>query len=194
MAGSADEEEFALLVDNAPIMIWRSDTTGACDWFNRPWLEFTGRALEEELGYGWAERVHPEDFDRSLAIYKEAFAARRDFQMAYRLRRHDGAWRWVQDHGRPYRRHGQFAGYFGSCTDVTEMKQALEERETLMQELQHRVRNNAQATASFLGLQASRSPDRAVAAALRPPAAPRRRGRWPARWPGRRSGSPGGPR
>ncbi|TCZ56276.1 sensor histidine kinase [Roseicella aquatilis] len=169
-----DEMQFRLLADHAPVMIWRSDLSMGCDFFNRPWLDFTGRPLEQELGHGWVEGVHPEDRDRCLRTYTEAFAARREFSMDYRLRRHDGAWRWLLDKGRPLEVNGQFAGYLGSCIDYTEARQALEdhrkaleERETLLAELHHRVKNNAQATTSFLSLQASRASDPAVAAALR---------------------------
>ncbi len=183
MAGSEDRsvalagvtgDQFRLLADNAPVMIWRADRSRGCDFFNKPWLDFTGRSLEQELGFGWTEGVHPEDLDRCLATYAAAFEARRPFTMDYRLRRHDGAWRWVLDNGRPYEVNGAFAGYFGSCVDVTEMKQALEERhrmlaerEALLAELHHRVKNNTQATTSFLTLQAGRASDPAVAQALR---------------------------
>ena len=170
-AATAEDQLFA---DNVPVMIWRSDTTKACDFFNKPWLDFTGRSMEEELGTGWLARVHPDDRERCLRTYSEAFDARRPFSMDYRLLRHDGVWRWVLDNGRPYEVDGRFAGYFGSCTDITEMKEALErqeraerEREALLSELRHRVKNNAQATVSFLALQARRSPDPVVAAALR---------------------------
>lgn len=173
-APADDEERFRLLVDNAPVMIWRSDTSKACNFFNKPWLDFTGRTLEQEIGQGWAASVHPEDLGRCLATYAKAFDARREFTMDYRLRRRDGAWRWVLDKGRPYYLKGSFAGYFGSCIDITEMKQALEERrrgleerEALLAELHHRVKNNAQATNSFLALQANRASNPAVAAALR---------------------------
>ncbi|MBX6743417.1 MAG: PAS domain S-box protein [Acetobacteraceae bacterium] len=169
-----EEERFRLLADNAPVMIWRSDTSKACDFFNKPWLDFTGRRLEQELGHGWVASVHPEDRGRCLAIYTEAFDARREFTMDYRLRRHDGTWRWILDKGRPYYVRGIFAGYFGSCIDITEMKEALEarrhgleERDALLAELHHRVKNNAQATNSFLALQANRASNPAVAAALR---------------------------
>lgn len=169
-----DEARFRALADHAPVLIWRTDLTSGCDFFNKPWLDFTGRSLEQELGHGWAEGIHPEDLDRCMATYAEAFAARREFTMDYRLRRHDGAWRWLLDKGRPFQLHGQFAGFIGSCTDYTEARQALEEhrraleeRENLLSELHHRVKNNAQATTSFLSLQAARASDAAVAAALR---------------------------
>jgi PAS domain S-box-containing protein len=155
-------------------MIWRADLSMRCDFFNKPWLEFTGRSMEQELGHGWAESVHPDDLERCMKTFAEAFAARREFSMDYRLRRHDGAWRWLLDKGRPHIVNGQFAGFIGSCIDYTEARQALEEhrkaleeRESLLAELHHRVKNNAQATTSFLSLQASRASDPAVAAALR---------------------------
>ena len=151
------ERQFRLLADSAPVMIWRADTTKACDFFNQPWLDFTGRSLEQELGFGWAEGVHPDDYQRCLAIYTEAFDARRDFPMDYRLRRRDGAYRWLLDNGRPYHLDGAFAGYLGCCIDITEMKaahierqRALEDREALLAELQHRVKNNAQSTSAPL--------------------------------------------
>ncbi|WP_200305822.1 sensor histidine kinase [Paracraurococcus ruber] len=169
-----DEARFRALADHAPVMIWRTGLTMGCDYFNRPWLDFTGRSMDQERGEGWADGVHPEDRERCLRSFAEAFAARSEFSMEYRLRRHDGAWRWVLDKGRPVYRDGAFAGFIGSCTDQTDSRQALEdhrraleERETLLAELHHRVKNNAQATTSFLGLQASRASDPMVAAALR---------------------------
>ncbi|MFC7473676.1 sensor histidine kinase [Dankookia sp. GCM10030260] len=168
------EAQFRALADHAPVMIWRADISMGCDFFNQPWLEFTGRRLDQELGQGWVEGVHPEDRDRCLRTFAEAFAARQAFSMDYRLRRHDGAWRWLLDRGRPFEVAGRFAGFIGSCVDYTDTRQALddhrhalEERENLLSELHHRVKNNAQATTSFLSLQASRASDPAVAAALR---------------------------
>ncbi len=169
-----DNAQFRALADHAPVMIWRSGLGMGCDFFNKPWLDFTGRALEQELGLGWADGVHSDDREQCLRTYTEAFSAQREFSMDYRLRRHDGAWRWLLDRGRPYYVKGQFAGFIGSCVDYTETRQALEdharaleERETLLSELHHRVKNNAQATTSFLSLQANRASDPAVEAALR---------------------------
>jgi PAS domain S-box-containing protein len=142
---------FQELADNAPVMIWRSGIDKLCNWFNRPWLEFVGRTIEQESGYGWAEGVHPEDLDRCVAIYNDAFDARENFSMTYRLRRHDGAYRWLLDTGAPYYRGGEFAGYFGSCVDVSEQREAhdlvvhaLAERDGLLREVYHRVKNNLQ--------------------------------------------------
>ncbi len=113
---------FKELADYAPVMIWRSGTDKLCDWFNKPWLEFVGRSMEQELGNGWAEGVHKDDFDRCLAIYTGSFDARQPFSMIYRLRRHDGEYRQILDNGAPFYRGGAFAGYFGSCIDVTDQQ------------------------------------------------------------------------
>ncbi|HEV2602220.1 MAG TPA: histidine kinase dimerization/phosphoacceptor domain -containing protein [Microvirga sp.] len=153
------ETEFRILADNAPVMIWRAGPDKLCDWFNKPWLDFTGRSLEQELGNGWAERVHPDDFDRCLAIYTGSFDRREPFSMEYRLQRHDGAYRWLLDNGRPFYREGVFAGYFGSCLDVTEQREHRErlerlaaEREALLREVHHRVNNNLQTLSAILRL------------------------------------------
>jgi PAS domain S-box-containing protein len=119
---TAAELSFRELADNAPVMIWRSGDDALCDWFNKPWLDFTGRTMEQELGNGWAEGVHPDDFDRCLSIYQSAFNARRSFTMTYRLRRADGAYRDILDNGAPFYRDGKFAGYFGSCIDITDQR------------------------------------------------------------------------
>jgi PAS domain S-box-containing protein len=113
-------------------MIWLSGTDKLCTWFNQQWLQFTGRTIEQELGNGWAENVHEDDFDRCLKTYVEAFDARQPFIMEYRLRRRDREWRWLLDHGVPIYKAEDFAGYIGSCIDVTlqkEAENALRERE-----------------------------------------------------------------
>lgn len=119
------ERFFRELADNAPVMIWRSAPDALCNWFNKPWLDFVGRTMEQELGNGWTEGVHPDDLDRCMEIYLNAFEARQSFTMVYRLRRADGAYRQLLDNGKPFYRDGEFAGYFGSCIDVTE-QQALQ--------------------------------------------------------------------
>jgi PAS domain S-box-containing protein len=127
MKKKLSHEEYKLIVEKAPIMIWRSDLTMGCDYFNDIWLNFTGRTMEQEFGNGWAEGVHPEDFESCLKIYSESFPAKKTFEMEYRLRRFDGAYRWIFDRGFPYSdESGIFKGYIGSCIDITENKEARE--------------------------------------------------------------------
>ena len=122
------KQEYEALVEQAPILIWRARPDTLCDYFNRRWLEFRGRTLEQEFGNGWAEGVHPDDLDRCVAHYLENFHAHRPFEMEYRLLRHDGAYRWIFDRGVPFfADDGAFAGYIGSCIDVTERVEALGE-------------------------------------------------------------------
>jgi len=109
-------DSFHLLADRAKVMIWTSGPDKLCDWFNRSWLEFTGRTMEQELGNGWAEGVHPDDFSRCLSAYTTAFDGRQEFSMEYQLRRHDGVYRLVLDICSPYfSSDEEFLGYFGSC-------------------------------------------------------------------------------
>jgi PAS domain S-box-containing protein len=119
------EERFRLLADTAPMLVWTSDTDKQCTFFNARWLEFTGRTLEQELGSGWTECVHPDDRDECARAYSTAFDARQLFSMEYRLRRHDGEYRWVLDTGVPrFAADGSFSGYCGSCVDVEDYRKA----------------------------------------------------------------------
>ena len=119
------ESRFRHLADSSPVLIWMSGIDKLCHYFNKTWLEFTGRTIEQETGNGWTEGVHADDFDACVNTYVNAFDARQPFEMDYRLRRHDGVYRWIVDSGRPrHNSSGQFLGYIGSCIDITDRKQA----------------------------------------------------------------------
>src|SRR5689334_900283 len=101
--------EYRILTESSPVMIWRSTVDGGCDYFNETWLQFTGRSFEDECGDGWAQGVHQGDLQRCLDTYRAHFQRRAPFEMEYRLRRHDGAFRMIFDRGVPYEdEHGRF--------------------------------------------------------------------------------------
>ncbi len=114
-------------------MIWMSGLDKLCTFFNKAWLEFSGRTIEQERGDGWTQGVHPDDFGKCLQTYSDAFDAREPFVMQYRLRRQDGEYRWLTDRGMPrFGVDGNFRGYIGACVDITDLlkkEQALHEFE-----------------------------------------------------------------
>jgi diguanylate cyclase (GGDEF)-like protein/PAS domain S-box-containing protein len=116
-------EFFLNTFDVSPALMWMSDNSAKCFYFNKSWMNFTGRTIDQELGEGWAEGIHPDDYDYCMSTYTEAFNKRVPFEMAYRLRRHDGEYRWIFDIGRPFKDvDGNFAGYIGTCLDITTHK------------------------------------------------------------------------
>lgn len=123
------EARFRIMADTAPVMIWMSDTDQFGDFFNKVWLEFTGRTLAQEMGTGWMESLHPDDLPECLDIYQKAFDDRTEYRIECRLRRYDGEYRWVLGTGVPrYRPDRTFAGYIGSYIDISDRKQAEQER------------------------------------------------------------------
>ncbi len=127
------EERFRLMADNAPVLIWLSGIDKGRYWFNKPWLTFTGRTPDQERGSGWIEAVHPDDVERVVRTYTSSFDARKPFSQEYRLRRHDGSYRWILVNGLPlYDPAGEFTGYIGSGVDITERKVAEDERDQLL--------------------------------------------------------------
>lgn len=130
--------EYRVLVEQSPLLIWRANTDAACDYFNERWLAFTGRSLQQEVGNGWAQGVHPDDFDRCLEIYLGSFGRREIFEMEYRLQRYDGEFRWLFDRGVPFfGDDGVFGGYVGSCIDIHEQVTA---RETLLRSKEEEIK------------------------------------------------------
>lgn len=143
------ETRFRLMADQTPMPLWMSDASREYVYVNRSWLAFTGRAVDEELGDGWMAGIHPEDFGTRQSAFVDAFDARQSFTLEYRLRRHDGAYRWILDHGAPrFDGDGTFAGYIGACLDITERKEVaatlgiFEQRKTaFLASLAHELRN-----------------------------------------------------
>jgi PAS domain S-box-containing protein len=141
------DTRFRNMADASPVLLWMSRTDGLCTFFNQTWLEFTGRTLEEEWGVGWAENVHFEDLEGCLETYRAAFNERRVFEMEYRLRRKDGEYRWILDRGTPrYTPDGRFAGYIGSCVDITarrdlevDLRRAIEVRDDFLSVASHEL-------------------------------------------------------
>ena len=133
------EQHFRTLADSGRALIWMRGLDAEHDYYNEPWLTYTGRTLEQEAGDGWTEGVHPDDLSRCIEIFAGAFARYEPFSMTYRLRRHDGEYHWFQDDGSPrYDTHGNFLGYIGHCLDVTELRQtktALQETAGMMESI-----------------------------------------------------------
>jgi PAS domain S-box-containing protein len=159
-------DSFRRFADSVPLMMWRSDADGRPIHHNESWLEFTGRSLDEELAQDWRQGLHPDDFARHAQVVADAFATRTPFTVEFRLRRHDGAYRWLLDTARPLVEEGGFRGYLGSCFDITDRKHAeehiehaLAEKEALLAEVYHRVRNNLQVMVSLIGLYGRAAPE-----------------------------------
>ncbi len=143
------EERFRRMADAAPVMIWTDDADGMTTYFNKPWLDFTGRALEQELGLGSRDSIHPEDLPRFAEVYEAARAAKRPFQTDYRLRRHDGEYRWVLETAMPRSTaSGEFEGFIGSVIDISERRQA----EDAVRESEERFRFMADAAPVMIWL------------------------------------------
>ena len=144
---SESEQRFQLVADAAPVMIWLSDTQTLCYWFNKVWLEFVGRTLEQELGNGWAEGVHLDDVANCFDIYITNFNLRQPFKMEYRLKHHSGEYHWILNNGVPrFNAEGNFEGYIGSCVNISEFKNT----QKIMGEAKEAAELLAQSKADFL--------------------------------------------
>ena len=130
------EERFRRIADSAPVLIWMSDPNKLRTYFNRRWLDFTGRSLEQELGNGWLQGVHPQDLTTFLESYSKTLDQRLPSTITYRVKRHDGEYRWLVDTGAPtFNPDGSFSGYIGSCIDETDRKAAEEVLRTVSRKL-----------------------------------------------------------
>jgi PAS domain S-box-containing protein len=147
------EERFRSIADNSPVMIWISDQDGPCTYFNKPWLEFRGRTMEQELGDGWAEGVHPEDVQRCLGTYRGALQSRQPFKMEYRMRRKDGEYRWILDHGIPRKTaDGAFIGFIGTCVDISDRREIEQMKNEFISVVSHELRTPLTSIRGSLGL------------------------------------------
>ena len=141
------DEPFRELADAAPVLMWRSDASMNCTWVNRSWLTFTGRTLEQELNKGWIEGIHPDDAGQWSDANSKAFNERREFEIEYRLRRHDGEYRWMLDRGSPIKAaKGELAGYIGTCTEIHDRKQV----EFALRQSEERFKNLADGAPVFI--------------------------------------------
>ncbi|HEY5590615.1 MAG TPA: PAS domain-containing sensor histidine kinase [Paludibacter sp.] len=136
------EFQYRSLVNSGKALIWTTGTDKLCNYFNEPWLKFTGRTLDQEMGNGWTEGVHRDDFDRCLETYNTAFDKREEFEMEYRMHHVSGEYRWILDIGTPnYNSNGEFIGYIGHSFDITDRKLA-EEALAWEQYLMNALMNN----------------------------------------------------
>lgn len=161
------EVQYQNLADSGVALIWTSGLDTKCNYFNKPWLNFTGRTLEQEMGVGWIEGVHPEDLDFCVKTYLTAFEKHEPFSMEYRIRHFSGEYRWLSDMGTPnYDSKGQFIGYIGHCFDITERKESEQElirakehaeesdrlKTAFLQNMSHEIRTPMNAIIGFSGL------------------------------------------
>jgi PAS domain S-box-containing protein len=136
-------------------MIWRSASDKRCNYFNRCWLDFTGRSCAQEAGLGWTRGVAQDDYLRCLEVFSASHSARIPFTVDYKLRRHDGVYRWMLSNGVPYYRAGLFAGFLGACVDISQHQDGAERalqtgrREAQLRELNHRLKNSLQTSICF---------------------------------------------
>ena len=136
------EARFRLMADSAPVLIWMADESRTCTWFNKSWLEFVGQTMDEQLRGGWLSEVHPEDIGRCRDLHATSVGTRAPFSIEYRLRRFDGEYRWLLDHGVPMFAgpDSTFSGYMGTCVDITDRRQS----EALLADSEARFRQLAE--------------------------------------------------
>lgn len=158
------DDELREVASLAPVLIWRAGPDRRRDWFNRPWLDFVGRSLDQEVGTGWTDGVHPDDH-QAVSIVEASLDEQGRTSTEYRLRRQDGVYRWMLDTRGPFYRDGTLAGYFGSCVDISHMKHSVEGQQRLINELNHRVKN-ALVTVQSIAAQTFRNASDKAARAL----------------------------
>ena len=132
-----NDEQFELICDTMPQLLWTTSPTGHHDWFSRRWYEYTGLSVEESSGDGWALAFHPEDVGEAERRFKHSLATGEQYTTEYRCRRHDGEWRWMLGRALPLRDHrtNKIVKWFGTCTDIHDQVQARQEAKRMRQQL-----------------------------------------------------------
>jgi PAS domain S-box-containing protein len=157
---SESHSRFRVLADTMPQMIWSTLPDGYTDYYNARWYEFTGMPEGSTDGEKWNGMLHPDDRERAWAIWRHSLATGDPYQIEYRLRRADGAYRWTLGRALPLRDEaGAIVRWFGTCTDIHEQKQASEEREVIAQELSHRIKNIFAVIGGLIGFAARAKPE-----------------------------------
>ena len=147
------DEQFMVMANSAPVLLWIAGTDKAYFFFNKAWLQFTGRSLEQETGNGWLEGVHPDDVEKCLKIYTEAFDKREEFKMEYRLLHYDEKYRWILDSGIPYFTKDKiFSGYIGSCVDIHEIKELEKRKDQFINAASHELKTPVTSLSVYLHL------------------------------------------
>lgn len=150
------EARFRTVANSAPVLLWMTGTDKRCTFFNQTWLTFTGRSFEQELGDGWTEGIHPDDYARCLTLYTTAFNAHRTFETEYRMRRADGHYRWLLSRGVPrFRLDGSFAGYIGTCIDISDRREVEKLKDEFISVVNHELRTPLTSILGSLDLLAS---------------------------------------
>ncbi|MFN3512502.1 MAG: sensor histidine kinase [Phenylobacterium sp.] len=165
----AEEQKFRVIADTMPQMVWSTTPDGLHDYYNARWYEFTGAPAGSTDGEGWNAMFHPEDQDRAWEAWRRCLATGEPYEIEYRLRRHDGVYRWTLGRALPLRdAQGRIRRWFGTCTDIDDAKRLLEERELVSQELSHRIKNIFSVISGLISISARRAPHaKAYADALR---------------------------
>ncbi|MEO9021614.1 MAG: PAS domain-containing sensor histidine kinase [Ginsengibacter sp.] len=147
------EEQFRLMADAAPMLLWVSGIDNHSSFFNKAWLRFTGRTLSEESGEGWADGVHPDDIENCTKIYNNSFLKQKGFKMEYRLRRHDGQYRWILDSATPrFTKNKKFLGFIGSGVDIHELKEIEYKKDQFINAASHELRTPVTSLSVYLHL------------------------------------------
>lgn len=155
----ASEAKFAVLTDTMPQMVWSTRPDGHHDYYNAQWYAFTGMAVGSTDGAGWNDMFHPADRDRAWERWRQSLATGEPYEIEYRLRRHDGVYRWTLGRALPVRdEDGRITRWIGTCTDIHDAKQAAEHNELLSRELSHRIKNIFAVLSGLLSLSARAEP------------------------------------